>query len=116
GRASKRQRREAKLAGRAAEAAPPPPAKPLAKPAFGPATAWAQLWSRTGLDMGQVFKSPAYFVLLALAALLSLANLWLSTDISTLYGGRTYPVTRVMIGALAGTFSALVLIIAIYYA
>src|SRR6185312_6798183 len=41
GRASKRQRREAKLAGRAAEAAPPPPAKPLAKPAFGPATAWA---------------------------------------------------------------------------
>ena len=116
GRASKRQRREAKLAGRVAEAAAPPPAKPLAKPAFGPATAWAQLWARTRLDMGQVFKSPAYFVLLALAGLLSVANLWLSTDISTLYGGRTYPVTRVMIGALNGSFTAMVLIIAIYYA
>jgi aminopeptidase N len=115
GRASKRQRREAKLAGRVAEAAAPPPAKPLPRPVFGPSTAWAQLWAQTRLDMGQVFKSPAYFVLLALAALLSVVNLWLSTDVS-FYGGRTYPVTRVMIGALSGSFSALVLIIAIYYA
>ncbi len=115
GRASRRQRREAKLAGRAAEAASPPPLKPLPKPAFGAATAWTQLWARTRLDMGQVFKSPAYFVLLALAALLSVANLWLSTDV-TIYGGRTYPVTRVMIGALGGSFTAMVLIIAIYYA
>ena len=118
GRSSKRQRREAKLAGRVADAAPPPPAKPLPKPVFGPATAWAQLWARTRLDMGQVFKSPAYFVLLALAGLLSVANLWLSTDISTLYGGRTYPVTRVMIGArsAAHLHGHAVLIIAIYYA
>jgi len=115
GRASKRQRREAKLAAGAAEAAGTPPGKPLPSPRFNAATGWAQLWARTRLDMGQVFKSPAYFVLLALAALLSTVNLWLSTDVS-LYGGRTYPVTRVMIAALGGIFSAMVLIIAIYYA
>jgi len=115
GRASKRQRREAKLAAGAAEVAAAPQAGALPSPRFNAATAWAQLWARTRLDMGQVFKSPAYFVLLALAALLSVVNLWLSTDVS-LYGGRTYPVTRVMITALNGIFSAMVLIIAIYYA
>jgi aminopeptidase N len=65
--------------------------------------------------MGQVFKSPAYFVLLALSALLSIVNLWLATEIS-LYGGRTYPVTRVMISALGNIFSAMSVIIAIYSA
>ena len=52
---------------------PRPPRPPAAgrRPArcpsrvFDAATACAQLWARTRLDMGQVFKSPAYFVLLA---------------------------------------------------
>jgi aminopeptidase N len=115
GRASKRQRRDAKLLARSTEAAAPPTQKPLAAPRFTAATGWTQLWARTRLDMGQVFKSPAYFVLLALAALLSVVNLWLSTDIG-IYGGRTYPVTRVMINALSGAFTFMVLIIAVYYA
>jgi aminopeptidase N len=116
GKASRQQRKTAKLITRAEEApAPQVPAGPLPKPIFNGRTAWAQLWARTRLDMGQVFKSPAYFVLLALSALLSVVNLWLATDIS-LYGGRTYPVTRVMINALNGIFSAMSVIIAIYYA
>jgi aminopeptidase N len=115
GRASKTQRRAAKLAS-AAEAAPPPGAgQDLPLPRFDRATAWAQLMARTRLDMAQVFKSPAYFVLLALAGLLSVVNLWLSTDVSG-YGGKIYPVTRVMITALGNIFSAMALIIAIYYA
>ncbi|THD74404.1 MAG: aminopeptidase [Phenylobacterium sp.] len=114
GKASRQQRRAAKLAAQEMDFAPPP-AKPLAKPRFDRAAAWAQLWARTRLDMGQVFKSPAYFVLLGLAGLLSVVNLWLSTDVA-LYGGRTYPVTRVMITALGNVFSAITLIIAIYYA
>ncbi len=117
GKASRGQRKAAKLAA-ASEAEAPAPAAPrgaLPKPAFTAATALAQLWARTRLDMGQVFKSPAYFVLLALAALLSVVNLWLGTDIS-IYGGRVFPVTRVMVQALAGIFTFMSLIIAIYYA
>jgi aminopeptidase N len=86
-----------------------------AKPVFDGATAWAQLIARTRLDAGQVFKSPAYFVLLGLAAAVSLANLWFATEVST-YGGKVFPVTRLMIQALNGAFPFLVLIIAIYYA
>ncbi|MBS0363504.1 MAG: aminopeptidase [Proteobacteria bacterium] len=116
GRASRSERRAQRLAATAdAETPAAPAAGPLPRPAFTAATGWAQLWARTRLDMGQVFKSPAYFVLLALAALLSLVNLWLGTDVS-LYGGRTFPVTRVMVQALGGIFSFMSLIIAIYYA
>lgn len=114
GKASRSQRRADKLAGKA-EAPPPAPAGPLPAPVFNAATARAQLWARTKLDMGQVFKSPAYFVLLALAALLSVVNLWTSTS-DSLYGGRVYPVTRLTINALGGAFTFMTIIIAIYYA
>jgi aminopeptidase N len=114
--ATKRQRKAAKLAEKAErEAAPAPRPGPLPAPAFNLRSSWAQLWARTRLEMGQVFKSPAYFVLLALAALLSVVNLWLSTT-DALYGGKVYPVTRLMVGALGGIFTAMTLIIAIYYA
>ncbi len=87
----------------------------LAKPVFNGQTAWIQFWARTRLDAVQVFKSPAFFVLLGLAALLSILNLWLATDVST-YGGRIFPVTRVMIQALRGIFNFFTVIIAVYYA
>ena len=114
---SGRSRRAAKLA---AQPAPAPaaaaPTGPLSKPRFDGAATWAQLLARTRLDMGQVFRSPAYFVLLGLAVLLSGLNLWLATDVST-YGGKVFPVSRVMIQALAtSVFSLLSLIIAVYYA
>ncbi len=111
-------RRAARRAARAAkiEAAPPGPISDLhGTPSFGAATAWGQFVVRTRLDMGQVFGSPAFFVLLALGALLSIADLWFSTEIS-LYGGQIYPVTRVMIEALGGSFSVIALIVAVYYA
>jgi ABC-2 type transport system permease protein len=87
----------------------------LAKPRFDGATTRAQLWARTKLDAGQVFKSPAYFVLLGLAGLLSSFNLWVATDIGA-YGGKIYPVTRVMIDALTGVFTFFTMVIAVYYA
>jgi ABC-2 type transport system permease protein len=86
----------------------------LAKPAFGARTTRAQLWARTQLEARQIFLSPAYFVLLGLAVLLAGLAMWLSTNVSE-YGGRVFPVTRVMIGALA-IFEFFALIIAIYYA
>ena len=93
----------------------PAPTGGLAQPHFDGATTRAQLWARIRLDLGQVFRSPAYFVLLGLAALLSLVNLWLSTDISS-YGGKIYPVTRVMVDALNGAFTFFTAVIATYYA
>ncbi len=98
-----------------ASAAPPPRSGALARPSFDRATTRAQLWARIKLDADQVFRSPAYFVLLALAVLLSLLNLWLSTDISA-YGGKIYPVTRAMVDALGNVFTFFTAVIAIYYA
>jgi aminopeptidase N len=110
-RAVRRSARAAKV-----EAEPPRPISDLhGTPSFGGATALGQFMVRTRLDMGQVFGSPAYFVLLALGALLSFANLWFATQIS-LYGVRVYPVVRVMVDALSSSFLIIALIVAVYYA
>ncbi|HEY1750182.1 MAG TPA: M1 family aminopeptidase [Caulobacteraceae bacterium] len=116
-RSGRSRRARAAVAG-AVEAPLQPDLAPLgrmATPRHDRRAAWAQLWARTRLDAGQVFKSPAYFVLLGLAALLSGVNLWLATDVSG-YGGRIFPVTRVMVQTLNGIFNAFTLIIAGYYA
>ncbi len=86
----------------------------LARPSLGARATWAQLWARTRFDAKQVFVSPAYFVLVGLAILLAGVTMWLSTAIAE-YGGRVFPVTRVMIQPLA-IFDFFGLIIAIYYA
>ena len=113
---------KAKKAARRAERAAKVEAKPArpitqshAVPTFGASTALQQFIVRTRLDMGQVFGSPAYLVLLALGCLLSIANVWFATQLSA-YGGDVYPVTRVMIEALNGGFTIIALIVAIYYA
>jgi aminopeptidase N len=86
----------------------------LAKPSFGGRATRAQLWVRTRFEARQVFLSPAYFVLVGLAVMLGSLSMWLSTAVAE-YGGRVFPVTRVMIQAL-GVFDVFALIIAIYYA
>ena len=97
-----------------ADAAPVLTSGPLPKPKFDRATAWAQLVVRTRLDMGQVFKSPAYFVLLFLGLANAMGALWFATDAGR-YGGVIYPVTRVLLSPLMGSFSLIPMIIAIYY-
>ena len=84
-------------------------------PRYDAAWAWAQLVARTRLDMGQVFKSPAYFVLLALGLLNAAGSLWFATD-ATGYGGKIYPLTRMLLLPLIGSFTLIPIIIAIYYA
>ena len=98
---------------RTAEAAAPAPATVRARPEFGLRTALAQLLARTRLDMGQVFLSPAFLVLLVLGLINSVASLWL---VDQTYGVDIHPVTRVMIGQLNGAFTIFPIIIAIYYA
>ena len=96
------------------KAAPVLIAGPLPQPKFDRATAWAQLVVRTRLDMGQVFKSPAYFVLLFLGLANAMGALWFATDAGR-YGGVIYPVTRVLLSPLLGSFGLIPMIIAIYY-
>jgi len=104
-----------RLAAAAAPDAPPPPLKTLPKPRFNAGSAWAQLLARTKLDMGQVFGSPAFFVLIFIGLANSLGALWFAAE-DTGYGGTIHPVTRVLIPALNGSFGLIPIIIAIYYA
>ncbi len=86
---------------------------PLPKPALNAATARAQLLARTRFDLAQVFRGPAFAVLLALGLFNALAVLWLTAD---LYGATIYPVTRHIIETLRQSFSIVPVIVAIYYA
>ncbi len=93
---------------------PPPPMKPLAKPRErGLGLAWARLSKRTRFEMGQVFKSPAFAVLLAMGLFNSLGGLVLGAEA---FGSALYPVTKWVIQTLNGSFTFLVVIVAVFYA
>lgn len=94
------------------EAAPQAP-RPLPLPGKGLVVAWAQLLKRTRFEMGQVFKSPAFAVLLALGLFNSLGSLILGAEAG---GSALYPVTRWAISTLNGSFAFLVPVVAVYYA
>jgi ABC-2 type transport system permease protein len=112
-RPSKKARRAEKLAERAEAPVEVRPAGPLPSPRHDRATAWAQLGVRTRLEMGQVFKSPAYLVLLALGLFNAIAAL---IDPGQIFGTPVLPVTRIVIRLLQGSFSIIPVIVAIYYA
>jgi len=74
---------------------------------------WAAFTALTRFEMKGVFKSPAFFVLLAIGVL----NSWASFDGVVTDRDIDYlPVTRAMVEALRGAFTFIPLIIAIYYA
>ncbi len=85
---------------------------PLPSPRADAATRWAQLVRLARFDMAFVFRSPAFFVLLAIGMLNAGAITWLTGEI---YGSPSFPVTRLMVQALFGAYSIMPLIIAIYY-
>jgi aminopeptidase N len=107
--------RKTKKAEGLAAAAPVQPIMAAARavPVFDGRTALAQFSARTRLDMAQVFKSPAFFVLLALGLFNSGLGMWFADGG---YGVDIYPVTRQMIGVLRGAFSLIPVIVSIYYA
>ena len=100
-------RREAKLA--------KTPARVVDRlPAPRPAAAGgARMATRMRFEMAQVFKSPAFFVLILLGLFNATAALFVSGD---LYGTPPLPLTFSIIGVLNGSFSIVPLIIAVYYA
>ncbi|PHY19108.1 M1 family aminopeptidase [Caulobacter sp. BP25] len=107
--------RRSKASKKAEVDAPVPVSATRGTQRFDRASRLNQLWARARLDARQVFVSPAYLVLLGLAVVLSLTNLWRATE-DNLYGGSVYPVTRVMIGALEGIFVFMTIVIASFYA
>ena len=74
---------------------------------------WSQLWALAKFDVAAAIRSPAFIVLLGIGFINAIASLWFADE---LYGNTIYPVTRVMIETLQGSFTIIPLIIAIYYA
>ena len=82
-------------------------------PPASKAAARAQLWELTKVDMAFVFRSPAFFVLVAVGLLLAAGAVWFNGDI---LGSPSWPVTRLMVSALIGGFAIMPSVIAVYYA
>jgi aminopeptidase N len=78
----------------------------------GSGAAWAQLIARTRFEMGQIFKSPAYLVLLLLAICMTFMMTYFQNEI---YGTPSLPRTVTIIPGLAAAFGIISMIIAIYY-
>jgi ABC-2 type transport system permease protein len=110
---SKRKQKKAKLLA-SVEAAPiaAAPAGPLPRASAKPG--WSQLKARTSFEMRQVFRSPAFPVLIAVGLFNAVSALAFAGE--GLFGTATYPTTRELIPLLNGTFSLIPIIIAIYYA
>jgi aminopeptidase N len=73
---------------------------------------WQAFLALTRFEMKGVFKSPAFFVLLAIGVLNSWASL---AEVVTDRDIDYFPVTRAVVEALRGAFGIIPLIIAIYY-
>lgn len=106
-------RKAKKLARKAKKLAATKPRTVSALPATRPdRAALARLVQTTRFEIGQVVRSPAFIVLLALGLLNSIAALSFGGD---LYGTPPIPATFALIPVLEGSFTLFPLIIAIYY-
>jgi len=85
---------------------------PRARATHAQGTAWRQLLARTGFELQGVLKSVFFWVLVALAAAMSLGNFF---ALSAIYGTEVYPVTRSLIQLMSGTATLSLLIILVFY-
>jgi aminopeptidase N len=86
---------------------------PLPEPSFDTVSTLTQCLKWTRFEMAQVFKSPAFFVLLALGLLNAIGGLTFATEQRDFV---VLPVTNLMITTLNGSFTIIPMIVAIYYA
>jgi len=75
--------------------------------------AWSRLISRTSFEMTQVFKSPAFIVLVLIGLFNASGALAFGNEI---YGTPARPLTFTLLLTLMGSFGIIPVIIAIYYA
>jgi len=107
-------RRKAKAQGQADVAAPAPAAISLPRitPTLNAATARRQFAARVGFEVKGVVFNVAFWVLLALGVFNALGAILFS---SSLYGTPNYPVTRIMIDTVTGSFAIIPIVVAAYY-
>ncbi|MEP3029717.1 MAG: M1 family aminopeptidase [Erythrobacter sp.] len=106
-------RKAKKLAKKAEKLAKTAPATVSALPAADPAKAgFARLLKTTRFEISQVLRSPAFIVLLLMGLFNSVTALAFGTEV---YGTPPVPATFALIPLLAGTFTLIPIIIAIYY-
>jgi hypothetical protein len=77
------------------------------------AAAWPRMVMRIRFEMAQVFKSPAFFVLMLVGLFNAAGSILFANQI---YGTPAHPLTFALIQLLMGSFGIIPLIIAIYYA
>lgn len=107
-------RKLARLARREAKLAATPPMLVDTLPPVRPRdAAMARLFARIRFEMAQIFKSPAFFVLMLIGLFNSGSALVFATQ---LYGTPARPLTFAAIQTLFGAFGIIPFIIAIYYA
>ncbi len=91
-----------------------PPQLVAQLPALRPdAAAWVRFRACCRFEMAQVFRSPAFFVLLLIGLFNSVGGLVFANEI---YGTPARPLTFAVLSTLLGSFGIVPLIIAIYYA
>jgi aminopeptidase N len=104
-------RRAAPVRSAAARQSAPPAALPLRQQ--GQPRALAILWARIRFDMGLVFTSPGFAVLLLIGLFNAGGALWYADQQG---GALILPTTRLMVQNLEAAFSIIPVIIAAYYA
>jgi len=113
GMSARKERKQKRLEAMAqADGPPSAPAGALPRP-HSRLPVLAQLAMRTRFEMRQIFRSPAYVVLLLLGTLLVFSSLWSGNEI---YGTASLPRTVAILPAVTGSFGLISFIIAIYYA
>lgn len=85
---------------------------PRSTPVLSAAAARQQFASRVWFEVKGVIFNVAFWVLLALGIFNSVGGL---IFINSLYGTPNYPVTRVMIDILSGSFAIVPLVVVVYY-
>ncbi|QQQ02973.1 ABC transporter permease/M1 family aminopeptidase [Lysobacter enzymogenes] len=84
-----------------------------ARPAFDAATVRAQFWASVRLDAVGVFKSVPFLIMLAFAAFNFIMG---ASSMQRLFGTQVYPTTALMLQALQGSYSYMLVLIAMFYA
>jgi len=79
---------------------------------LGRPSGWVQLISLARFDMRTVFRSPAFYVLIAIGCFNAFGAL---TTVTTVRDIQYLPVTRAVVEALAGSYALFAIVIAIYY-
>ena len=109
---SKRRRRKERLVAKAEACRPPATAGALPAPRHDGRSARAMFMARTRFEMRQVFRSPAFIVLMVLGLFNAGSVLWVGGD---MFSTPTYPATFTLIPMLRRSFALIPIVVAIYY-